>query len=76
MQQGPHTPPQQQPQQPHHQTGPRPQYSRLETPVETNHTFHLIATIFTCGLWAFVWVPVWAINKNRRRTVTSYTQPM
>jgi hypothetical protein len=30
----------------------------------TNHTFHLLMTIFTCGLWAPIWVIVAIANRN------------
>ena len=29
---------------------------------ETRHTFHLLASLFTCGLWLMVWPCVWAAN--------------
>lgn len=47
--------------------------SVIETPVETNHTFHLLASIFTLGLWLPVWLLVWAANKGRKRKTVSYT---
>jgi hypothetical protein len=39
----------------------------------TSHTFHLIMTLLTCGLWGLlVWLPiiVWHKLGPRRRTVT------
>lgn len=29
---------------------------------QTAHTFHLIASLLTCGAWAVVWPVVWAVN--------------
>ena len=31
-----------------------------------NHVLHLILTIITAGLWAFVWIIVWAANRESR----------
>lgn len=42
---------------------------------DTNHTFHLLMTLFTCGMWAvFVWLPltVWHSMGPRRKNVTRY----
>jgi hypothetical protein len=41
-------------------------------PVRTSHTFHLIMSLLTCGLWAvFVWVPITILNSlSKRRVVT------
>ena len=38
-------------------TAPRPttNVSTSYVPVRTNHTFHLLMTVFTCGLWGIVW---------------------
>ena len=34
--------------------------------VETNHTFHLLMSILTMGMWAiFVWPWVWMLNTSR-----------
>lgn len=44
-----------------------------QVPVETNHVFHLLATVFTCGLWFPVWMIMWAVNTSRKRKVTSTT---
>lgn len=43
-------------------------------PVRTSHTFHLLMTIFTFGLWGiFVWLPISIINSMRReKVVTRY----
>lgn len=39
-------------------------------PVATSHTFHLLMSLLTCGLWAiFVWFPVTIINSLSRRKV-------
>jgi hypothetical protein len=35
--------------------------------IPTNHLLHLILTVFTCGLWAPVWLVVWLINRNNSR---------
>lgn len=29
---------------------------------QTAHTFHLIASLCTCGAWAIIWPFVWAAN--------------
>ena len=29
---------------------------------QTSHTFHMLASFFTCGAWAVVWPVVWAAN--------------
>jgi hypothetical protein len=52
--------------------GSHPQREVTEVPVETNHTFHLLMTFFTCGMWGVVWLIVWARNKNKTRTVYTY----
>ncbi|MCW2674767.1 MAG: hypothetical protein JWP14_3356 [Frankiales bacterium] len=41
-------------------------------PVRTSHTFHLIMSLLTCGLWAlFVWGPITILNAiSKRRVVT------
>lgn len=33
--------------------------------IQTNHTFHLILTICTCGIWGFVWIPMIIVNALR-----------
>jgi hypothetical protein len=33
---------------------------------QTNHTFHLIVSLLTCGLWLPVWGFVWLFNQVRR----------
>lgn len=49
-----------------------------KSPVQTSHTFHLIMTLCTCGLWApFVWFPMIFINSlRRRRHVTRQHSPV
>jgi hypothetical protein len=38
-----------------------------KVPVRTSHTFHLLMTLLTCGLWAlFAWIPITIINSMRR----------
>jgi hypothetical protein len=39
-----------------------------------SHTFHLVATVFTCGLWGLlVWLPLWVFRMVfRRKIVTRY----
>lgn len=37
-----------------------------------SHGFHLMATIFTCGLWGmFVWLPLWIYRMVVRRKITT-----
>lgn len=51
-----------------------PQPSRMVTRerVRTSHTFHLLMSLFTGGLWAvFVWLPMTIINSMRRRRVVT-----
>ena len=61
------------PQQPQ---APRPSRSvRKERGLSAgSHTFHLIATICTCGAWGlFVWLPMWIYRMMiRRKTVTKH----
>lgn len=40
---------------------------------ETSHTFHLIMTILTCGLWGFVWIAIsiWHKVGPRKKTTTT-----
>lgn len=47
---------------------------RVTTPVPTNHVLHLLLTLLTCGLWLFVWLPVWAINSMRSREIVRWTE--
>lgn len=42
---------------------------------QTNHTFHLLMTLITCGMWAmFVWLPltIWHALGPRRKNITRY----
>lgn len=51
------------------------QHGRMVTtaPRRTSHAFHLLMTIFTCGLWGFVWLAMIIINSmNKERHVTRY----
>lgn len=42
-------------------------------PIRTSHTFHLLMTVFTCGLWLPVWGCMAILNRlGRRRVVTTY----
>lgn len=42
-------------------------------PKHTNHTFHLLMTVFTCGLWGFVWLAMIVINGvSKDKSVTHY----
>lgn len=51
---------------------PPPQYPRVaKTRTQTSHTFHLLMTLLTFGMWGiFVWLPitVWHWVGPRRRT--------
>ena len=41
-------------------------------PVQTNHVFHLLMTLLTCGLWGLlVWLPMTVINQIRKRKVVT-----
>lgn len=41
-------------------------------PVKTSHTFHLLMTVFTAGIWGvFVWLPITVINSLRRDRVVT-----
>lgn len=53
---------------------PKPIKSVTYVPVRTSHTFHLLMTVFTCGLWGlFVWFPLTVLHKmSRRKVVTRY----
>lgn len=45
-------------------------------PRRTNHLLHLILTLATCGLWAFVWITITIINKAvPERHVTQSSVP-
>lgn len=34
-----------------------------------NHVLHAVLTFLTCGLWAFVWVPMAVIGRREHVTV-------
>lgn len=53
---------------------PMPTKAITKQPVHTNHVFHLIMTLLTCGLWGlFVWLPMTILNSLRReKVVTRY----
>lgn len=34
-----------------------------------SHVLHLLLTIITVGLWAIVWLIVWAANRERHRFI-------
>jgi hypothetical protein len=51
---------------------PAPLESVTVTPHKTNHTFHLLMTVFTLGLWSPVWLVVWMINTLRKDTSKTY----
>ncbi len=36
---------------------------------DINHTFHLLMTLVTCGLWGIVWLIVSATTKEHRMSV-------
>lgn len=43
------------------------------TPRDTNHLLHLVLTIFTCGLWGFVWILMVVLNAmSKKKSVTHY----
>ncbi|WP_433355595.1 hypothetical protein ACQP25_17155 [Microtetraspora malaysiensis] len=72
----PYPPQQQYPVQPYQQQQPRPRKSvtKHRGLSAGSHTFHLIATICTCGLWGlFVWLPMWIFRMFvRRKQVTKH----
>jgi hypothetical protein len=51
-----------------------PGFAVSSTRTKTNHTFHLIASVLTCGLWAItVWPAVIVWNRFKKdQTVTRY----
>ena len=42
----------------------------IATGKEINHTVHLIATIFTCGLWGLVWIVIALTGGIKRKMVS------
>ena len=60
---------------------PAPGHVQLQSvtvmPRKTNHTFHLLMTVFTLGLWSPIWFLVALLNsfsRDRQRT-TYYRTP-
>lgn len=50
----------------------RPTRMVTKQPVRTSHTFHLIMSILTCGVWAvLVWIPITVINAMRHQKVVT-----
>jgi hypothetical protein len=52
-----------------------PRRAVVKSRKKTSHTFHLVMTLLTGGLWAiFVWIPIQIINKwgPRDRSVVRY----
>lgn len=52
-----------------------PHVAVSKTRKKTSHTFHLLMTCCTCGVWAVLvwpWVILWNNFGPRRRTVTRY----
>lgn len=63
------------PQAPTMVVSPGPQRSVYKQRRHTSHTFHLLMTIFTGGIWGlFVWLPmtIWHAMGPRRKVVTRY----
>ena len=51
---------------------PSPPATVSYVPVQTNHTFHLIMTLITFGLWGvFVWLPMTVLNQLRKHKVAT-----
>lgn len=43
------------------------------SPIRTSHTFHLLMTVLTCGMWAPIWFLTTVLNKaSREKSVTRY----
>jgi len=71
---GPPGPPYRQP-PPYQPPPPRPRKAVTKTRGLSggSHTFHLLATVFTCGLWLPIWGCVWLYRMLvRRKSVTRY----
>ena len=72
---GPPMPPPYAQVQPPPRPAPRPRKAVTKTRGLSggSHTFHLLMTVFTCGLWAFVWAGTWLFRMIvRRKSVTRY----
>lgn len=39
-----------------------------------NHTWHLVLTLLTCGLWAIVWPLAWLAHQAKAPPVTVYAR--
>lgn len=51
---------------------PPPRPSVAYVPVQTNHVFHLLMTLITCGIWGLlVWLPMVVINQWRKNKVVT-----
>lgn len=51
----------------------QPTRAVTSVPVQTSHTFHLILTLVTCGLWAPVWAVVAVLNSlSKKKQTTTY----
>lgn len=42
------------------------------SPRKTNHTFHLLMTIFTFGLWSPIWILMSLLNKASKDISRTY----
>lgn len=51
---------------------PVPAYMVTREHKRTSHTFHLLMTIFTCGLWGIVWIwqTLWHRSHKGEQSVT------
>lgn len=60
--------------QPPYPPGPRKSVTKQRGLSAMSHTFHLVLTICTCGVWGlFVWLPVWIFRMViRRKQVTRH----
>jgi len=45
---------------------PAPFVVAIPSPGQTNHVLHLLLTVFTCGLWAPMWLIVTIVNSYRK----------
>jgi hypothetical protein len=34
-----------------------------------NHILHLILTLLTCGLWGIVWIVIWIISNQEKKSI-------
>jgi hypothetical protein len=49
----------------------RDQRTELVVRSQTNHRLHLILTVLTCGLWAFVWLPLAVLRGRKKRQIVN-----